>query len=173
MKIVSLPVVPLVVLLSGCYHVTPLTEEQWGSFIDQRVMASSVLLYDDLIESRVAEIGQRVAAVSDCAEQRFSFKIVNDPTVNAFTLPGGYVYVTSNLLAFVENEGELAAVLAHEVAHNCARHLAKQVIWEEKKNTSMTIVTTLAGAAAGTAVQMNVPPGMLVHTETRLLYIAS
>lgn len=169
MTMVRLSIVLLVIVLSGCYHVTPLTENQWGSFLDQRIIASSVLLHDDLIESPVADIGRRVAAVSDCAEQRFQFRIVIDPTVNAFTLPGGYVYVTSNLLAFVENEGQLAAVLAHEVGHNCARHLAKQAVWEEQKNAAIRTAAILGSAAAGTAVSVNVPPGMLLQTETRLL----
>lgn len=169
MTMVRLGIVPLVIALSGCYHVTPLTETQWGAFIDQRIIASSVLLHDNLIESRVVHIGRRVAAVSDCPEQGFSFRIVIDPIVNAFTLPGGYVYVTSNLLAFVENEGQLAAVLAHEVAHSCARDLAKQAVWAEQKNAAITTAAILASAAAGTAVQVNVPAGMLLHAETRLL----
>src|SRR5947207_1517011 len=112
------------VLLWGCYQVSPNTERKWGYFIDQRVQASSVLLYDDLIELRVGQIGRRVAAASDCPELEIHFRIVNDATVNAFTLPDGHVYLTTNLLAFVENEGELAAVLAHEEGHNCAHHLA-------------------------------------------------
>lgn len=165
MKRVSLWIMLFGALLGGCYHVPPLTERQWGYFIDQRVQASSVLLYDDLIESRLAEIGRRVVAASDCPEEEFSFRIVNDATVNAFTLPGGHVYVTTNLLAFVENEGELAAVLAHEVGHTCAHHHVKQAVWEAEKSTTIGIAASVAGNAAGIVVGSNIPPGLLLHPE--------
>jgi len=74
----------------------------------------------------VNKVGQRVAAVSDRPEIFYRFHVVDDTTINAFALPGGYIYIYRGLLIHMNSEAELAAVLAHEVGHVTARHAVQQ-----------------------------------------------
>lgn len=80
-----------------------------------------------LLTAYVNNLGQKVAQASRRPQLAYSFKIVNTDVVNAFSLPGGFVYVNRGLLDFVENESELAGVLAHEVGHIVAYHSMNDV----------------------------------------------
>jgi predicted Zn-dependent protease len=82
---------------------------------------------DAALASYVAGVGQALAQASDLPDQPFTFTILNSPIVNAFALPGGYVYVTRGLLALAGSEAELASVLAHEIGHVAARHAAQRM----------------------------------------------
>ena len=95
-----------------------------------------------LLTQYLNDVGQKVAQASRRPRLRYFFKIVNTDSVNAFSLPGGYVYVHRGILDFVLNESELAGVLAHEVGHVVAYHsmndvarraLVDRVIYEGKK----------------------------------------
>lgn len=79
---------------------------------------------DAALGSYVTGVGQSLAQVSELPELAFTFTVLNSPIVNAFALPGGYVYVTRGLLALAGSEAELASVLAHEIGHVTARHAA-------------------------------------------------
>ena len=83
--------------------------------------------YDDpALTAYVAEIGQALAAKSEMPRLDFRFTILNTPVVNAFALPGGYIYLSRGLLALADSEAELAGVLAHEIGHVTARHAARR-----------------------------------------------
>ncbi|MCC6467506.1 MAG: M48 family metalloprotease, partial [Alphaproteobacteria bacterium] len=82
---------------------------------------------DAALASYVTGVGQSLAVVSELPEQQFTFTVLNSPIVNAFALPGGYVYVTRGLLALAGSEGELASVLAHEIGHVTARHAIQRL----------------------------------------------
>ncbi|MGH6720354.1 MAG: M48 family metalloprotease [Alphaproteobacteria bacterium] len=86
-------------------------------------------VYEEDIElnAYVAGVGARLRAVSELEDQPFTFTVLDSPVVNAFALPGGYVYVTRGLLALAATEAELAGVLAHEIGHVTARHTAQRV----------------------------------------------
>jgi len=94
-----------------------------GREADAQVRAA-MAPYDEVptASKRVADIGARIAAASERPELPWSFTLVDDPAVNAFALPGGFVYVTRGLLAHLGSDDELAAVLAHEAGHVTARH---------------------------------------------------
>lgn len=81
---------------------------------------------DAQIAAYVNGVGQNLAKVSELPELAFTFTVLNSPIVNAFALPGGYVYVTRGLLALAGSEAELASVLAHEIGHVTARHAAQR-----------------------------------------------
>jgi len=81
---------------------------------------------DDPLVKYVNKVGQRVAAVSDRPELFYRFHVVDDTTINAFALPGGYIYIYRGLLIDMNSEAELAAVLAHEVGHVTARHAVQR-----------------------------------------------
>jgi Zn-dependent protease with chaperone function len=84
------------------------------------------ILDDRSIEAYVNEIGARLAAVAPGADFPYQFKIVNASDINAFALPGGYLYLNRGLIEAAENEGQLAGVMAHEMAHVALRHGTNQ-----------------------------------------------
>ena len=85
------------------------------------------ILVEPLLTAYVNHMGQKVAKDSRRSEIQYSFKIVNTDAVNAFSLPGGFIYVNRGLLDFVNNESELAGVLAHEIGHVVAYHSMNDV----------------------------------------------
>jgi predicted Zn-dependent protease len=96
-------------------------------------IVGSVGLYDDpLLQDYVHDLGMEIAAESERPNLPWSFKILDDPAVNAFALPGGFVYVTRGLMTHLGSEAELVAVLGHEAGHVTARHgvnqMSKQIL---------------------------------------------
>ncbi|MCX5703367.1 MAG: M48 family metallopeptidase, partial [Candidatus Omnitrophica bacterium] len=85
------------------------------------------LAEDPLIQKRVEDIGKKIASVCDRKDIDYTFKVLEDEEVNAVSLPGGFVYVNKGLVDKVASDDELAAVLAHEVAHVVARHSIKKL----------------------------------------------
>jgi predicted Zn-dependent protease len=81
---------------------------------------------DEKLQRFINEKGQQMAAVSHRKDLKYQFKIVDSPVVNAFAVPGGYVYFTRGIMAHFNNEAEFAGVLGHEIGHITARHSAKQ-----------------------------------------------
>jgi predicted Zn-dependent protease len=85
-------------------------------------------LYDNPeLGAYVDSVGQVLAAASERPEIPWSFKVVDDPVVNAFALPGGPIYVARGLLAHFNSEAEMASVLGHEIGHVTARHIVEQM----------------------------------------------
>lgn len=78
------------------------------------------------VSDYVTELGQRLAKISHRPFLEFHFRVLDSPVVNAFALPGGYIYVTRGLLAYMNSEAELAGVAGHEIGHVAARHAASQ-----------------------------------------------
>jgi len=81
---------------------------------------------DAELQAYVKEVGQRLAARSHRSHLEYSFTLLDSADVNAFALPGGYIYITRGLLAYLNTEAELAAVLGHELGHVTARHSVRQ-----------------------------------------------
>lgn len=97
-----------------------------GKQADPEVMSFFGLYEDKKLQSFIDRKGQEMADISHRSELEWNFKIVDSPVVNAFALPGGYVYFTRGILAYFNNEAEFAGVLGHEIGHVTARHSAKQ-----------------------------------------------
>lgn len=84
-------------------------------------------VYDNpALQNYVNEVGQQVAKRSHRPNLQYHFTVLDSPEINAFALPGGYVYITRGIMAYLNSEAELAAVLGHEVGHVTARHGVKQ-----------------------------------------------
>lgn len=96
----------------------------------------------------VRRVGESLVRVSETPNLRYTFTVLNDDKVNAFALPGGYVYITRGLLALAENEAEMAGVLAHEIGHVVARHTAQRYSQAMAANIGLTVLGVL-GQAAG------------------------
>lgn len=109
----------------GFSLMSPEQEKQIGAEEHPKVLAEYGGAYDDpKLSGYVAEIAGRIARVSDTPNAQFRVTLLNSPVVNAFALPGGYVYFTRGLLALANNEAELAGVIGHEIGHVTARHTA-------------------------------------------------
>jgi predicted Zn-dependent protease len=102
-------------------------EIQMGREADQQISAQLGLVEDAEIQRYVAEVGAKLAASSERPGLPWSFKVVDDPAVNAFALPGGFIYVTRGILAHMGSEAELAGVLGHEIGHVTAQHSVNQL----------------------------------------------
>ena len=89
---------------------------------------SQFTVYDDpQLNAYVQSVGDRVTAVSDRRDIQYHFAVIEEDQVNAFALPGGYIYVYTGLLETLDDEAQLAAVLAHEVGHVTARHATERL----------------------------------------------
>lgn len=97
-------------------------EIEMGREADAQIRAEMGVHDDAALQEWVEEIGYGLAAVSHRPELPWQFTIVDSPAVNAFALPGGYIYLTRGLLAYLNDEAELAGVLGHEIGHVTARH---------------------------------------------------
>jgi predicted Zn-dependent protease len=98
-----------------------------GREADTQVGPAYGIYEDAALERYVAGLGATLAARSERPSLPWSFKVVDDPTVNAFALPGGFIYVTRGLLGHIASEAQLVAVMGHEVGHVTARHSANQL----------------------------------------------
>jgi predicted Zn-dependent protease len=106
---------------------TPEKEAELGAEENKKVLKEFGGAYDDPDLARyVSSLGKLLARSSEMPNLDFTFTVLDSPIVNAFALPGGYVYVTRGLLALADDEAELAGVLAHEIGHVTARHTAER-----------------------------------------------
>lgn len=100
-------------------------EIQLGKEADPSIVAQYGIYDDPKIAKFVDEMGQKMAKISHRPRLKFTFRVVDSPIINAFALPGGYVYFTRGILGYMNSEAELAGVLGHEIGHVTARHGAK------------------------------------------------
>lgn len=114
---------------------------------------NGIYRYHDL-DGYVSQIGQKLARVSDRQDLKYTFTVVNSSIVNAFATPGGYIYVTRGLIALADNEAQLAAVLAHEIGHVAALHIAQQYGSSLIANLGLAAAGALGGQAAADIGQM-------------------
>ena len=97
-----------------------------GQQSDPSIVAQFGLYQDETLQSFIDEKGQEMAVVSHRPNLKYEFKILDSPVINAFAVPGGYVYFTRGIMAHFNNEAEFAGVLGHEIGHITARHSVKQ-----------------------------------------------
>jgi len=102
-------------------------EIQMGKEYDPQIAAMYGIYQDDKIQKFIDEKGQQMARISHRPNLNYEFKVMDSPVVNAFAVPGGYVYFTRGILAHFNNEAEFAGVLGHEIGHVTARHSVKQM----------------------------------------------
>lgn len=134
-------------------------EIQMGKEAAKEVEKDAKLITDAAIVDRVKKIGQAIASVANSVEVPaaygqsamlnfdYTFKVIEDKDVNAFSLPGGFIYVNTGLLDFVQSDDELAGVLAHEVAHASHHHMV-QLLKEQAKLNNQIAAGLLIGILA-------------------------
>lgn len=108
-------------------------------------------LYEGPQAAYVTTVGRKIASESGLANQptEFTITLLNSPVNNAFAIPGGYVYVTRQLMALMNNEAELASVLGHEVGHVAARHSQKRSNRATRAGLGAVLATVLGGVLLG------------------------
>lgn len=147
----------LVLLASGCAR-NPTTgemtasglmseeeEAEIGAHAHETMLKQYQVSKNEKLVHYVQEVGQRLVEVSEYATRNFKFTVFESAQVNAFALPGGYIYITTGLLVLLEDEAELAAVLGHEIGHVTGRHLAHSQTRETISGVSMIFLSVLTG----------------------------
>ena len=124
-------------VLSGC-AINPVTGEAdfvtisesqeiaQGKKYHEYILAQYGVYDDPDLQTYVNEIGQKLAAQSHRSHLKFHFTVLDSPEINAFALPGGYIYITRGIMAYLNSEAEIAGVLGHEIGHVTARHSVRQ-----------------------------------------------
>jgi len=152
----------LFLLLLGCAAVSQINliptedEVRMGAQYAQQIEAELDLVADAEVNAYVDSLGRLLAANSERTDIDYRFRVVDSEEVNAFALPGGFIYVNRGLIAAADDESELAAVIAHEIGHVVAKHGAKQM-------TRQFGLAALASAALGD------DPGMIEATVANIL----
>ncbi len=101
------------------------------------------------LQAYVNNLGQKLARQSHRNGIRYTFTVLDDPSVNAFALPGGFIYITTGIMAYLNSEGELAGVLGHEIGHVTARHGVQQQSAGMASAILVSILSKKAGASNG------------------------
>lgn len=146
------------ILLSGCVTIyNPATERRetllidtqeevaLGRDMDKQICRKLKILDDPQIQYRLDYIGNKVSGVSDRPDLNYHFRVINDKELNAFAIPGGFIYVNKGLLR-ISNDDELACVLGHEIGHVAARHSVKRIQMVLGYQIVMSIALGLSGA---------------------------
>jgi predicted Zn-dependent protease len=114
-----------------------------GREAHKQVLAEYGELKDAKLQAYVAEIGRRLAQQSHRANLEWHFTVLDSPEINAFALPGGYVYVTRGIMAYMESEADLAGVIGHEIGHVTARHGAQRATRQQTAGVGVLAATIL------------------------------
>ena len=103
---------------------------------------------DSTTQRYVSGVGERIAKVSHLPNLEWRFTVIDDPSVNAFAMPGGYIYVTRGILAHLNSEAQLAGVLGHEIAHVTARHSASQMSRQQITGLGLGVASIVSSTVA-------------------------
>lgn len=116
-------------------------EVQLGQEMHPQVLQEMGVYDNAELQRYVSNVGMRLAKASERPNLPWHFTVVDEPAVNAFALPGGYIYVTRGILAFLDDEEELAGVLGHEIGHVTARHSAQQYTQATSAGLGLTLLS--------------------------------
>jgi len=136
------------------------TELEMGRNYYSQILQSQTVYDDSRIQNYVQSIGDSLAKTSHRANLIYRFTVLDSPEVNAFALPGGYIFINRGLMAYLSTEEELAAVLGHEIGHVTARHSVRQISQAQLLSIVSSVVASKAGSAAGDLT--NIASGALV-----------
>jgi len=136
-------VIPILAAAVLACSVSPDQEAQMGEQTAREVAAQLPIVEDPYINSYINELGDTIASHTSRADLQWHFYIVNSHQVNAFALPGGFIYVNRGLIESADRADELAGVLGHEIGHVIERHSVKQMQQQEKLGVVATLACTL------------------------------
>ena len=138
-------------------------EMSLGRELSAQVDAQARIVSDPMVNEYINHMGQTIVRNSD-AKVPFTIKVIDNDEVNAFALPGGYFFVNTGLIMAADNEAELAGVMAHEIAHVCARHATKNMTRAQIWNMASVPLIFIGGPVAyaiSEVASLAVPLGFL------------
>lgn len=135
----------------GCLSVSRQDEIEMGRDYSQRLDEELPLIEQEGIRGPVAEVGRELAARSARPDMPYEFHVVNTDAINAFAVPGGFIYMNRGLLQEAENMSQVAGVLAHEIGHIVGRHSAEQIEKARAVSLGYGLVSVLFGQPEGVA----------------------
>jgi predicted Zn-dependent protease len=161
-----------VVLLAGCASAGGVSSEQemqLGAQEAQQINAQLPMLNDAQIDAYVNALGQSMASRTSRSDLQWHFAVVNTSEVNAFALPGGFIYVNRGIIERATNASELAGVLGHEIEHVVRRHSVKQMAQVQNANVGVELACALTGVCNNQAVgaAVNVAGGAYFAKNSR------
>ncbi|HEY0821066.1 MAG TPA: M48 family metalloprotease [Rhizobacter sp.] len=182
-----LPVLLSAALIAGCgtnvvNPVTGQTERSVMSEADEiaqgrkaheEVLKEYGVYPDTRLQAYVNDIGQKLAAQSHRANLKWTFTVLDSPEINAFALPGGYVYVTRGIMAYLDSEAEVAGVIGHEIGHVTARHGAQRATRQQRAGIGVLAATVLGAVLEGAGVGGATDLASQVSQTAAAGYIAS
>ncbi len=142
-------------------------EIEMGRQYDQQVVASIGLYPDSAWQRYIQQLGSQLAAEGERPQLPWTFRVVDDPAVNAFALPGGFIYVTRGLLAHMGSEAELASVVGHEIGHVTARHTVSQMSSQQLAGLGLAIGSIVSSEFERYAGLANTALGVLFLKYSR------
>ena len=172
MRIRNLAAVAGAALLVGCASaggVSTEQEVQLGAQSAQQINAQLPMLNDAQIDNYVNALGQAMASRTSRSDLQWHFAVVNSSDVNAFALPGGFIYVNRGIIEQASNASELAGVLGHEIEHVVRRHSVKQMAGVQNANVGVALACALTSVCENQATQaaVNVAGGAYFAKNSR------
>ena len=157
----------LLVMMIGCDQLAaPVANMNFVSIEQERqltdefvreVESKQRVISDPAIADYISTLGGRLATTVEKPDFPFSFRVIEDPTVNAFNIGGGHIYLHSGLLKMADTEGQVASVLAHEMGHQIHRHVAKMI---SRQQLFQTVATVAVGQNASQWAQLAASLGL-------------
>ena len=142
---------------TGKRQISLMSEEQeiaTGQQSDVEVRREMGLYGDRNLQDYVTDVGMKLARVSERPNLPWHFTIVDVPAINAFALPGGYIYITRGIMPFLDSAAQMAGVLGHEIGHVTARHAAEQYSKSTGASLGVLLGSIFAGPAAGSIAEL-------------------
>ena len=135
-------------------------EIQMGREYNAQILKQNPIYRDQELQDYVQSIGESLAVKSHRPNLIYRFTVIDSPDINAFALPGGYIYINRGLMSYLSSEEELAAVLGHEIGHVTARHSVRQYSQSQLMGILSTAIEINAGSTAGNIA--NIASGALL-----------
>lgn len=142
-RVTSMGFVFLSFLVTAACSVSTSDERELGAQQAAQVDSELPLVHDTAVEGFIATLGKSIASHTDRADLDWRFAVVNTAEVNAFALPGGFIYVNRGLIEQTDRLDELAGVMGHEIGHVVRRHSAKQIEASERRDVGLVLLCTL------------------------------
>lgn len=133
-------------------------ELKYGFYVDRIFVSTNSILINDVVDERIAEIGNRIVRASDRPDMKYTFRVINDSTINAYAAAGGFVYINTGLLDILESEDELACMLAHEIGHTSKSHQINFVYAAHNRKIAGEIIANIISTGVSTSLEVAVGP---------------
>lgn len=128
-----------------------MAEVRFGEDVSARILGREKLSTDEKLQRYVSLLGTALALHADRPELNFYFAVLESDAVNAYSAPGGFVFITRGAVRAAHDESELAAILAHEIAHVSRRHIVHELNIRGAEQSDLSALTRFLGASADTA----------------------